>query len=401
MTDAGKMRALRDDADLEALAGLMASGFGSSLEDSRKWIEKNGRGGFRLLDLEGGATGDGGLAACVGILPMGQFFGGRPVKSAGIAAVTVAPAHRGRGHALSLMQQTLVELRGQGCAVSSLFPATWHLYRRCGYELAGARNKIDVAVHRMPRGNRDRPARSEHPGDDEAVRACYRELARERPGWIDRSDVFWMRIRTFRDEPLHRIVIPGEDGGIDGYAYFRLVDRPDGFGFYDLSLSDVQAATEAATERLFALIHDHASLAGEVRFFGGCDHPLIARLPDRYYKLTLMDHWMLRILDVEAALATRGWAPGRAGEVHLRVNDPLFEQNSGDWRLIVEGGQAQVQRGGTGALRLDIRGLAGLYTGHLDVAVLAGLGLLEGDETQAALFESLCAGRPCSMVDAF
>ena len=145
MTDARTMRTLRDDdAELETLSQLMAAGFGTKPEDSLKWIKKNDRDGFRVLEGDGGD-----LAACVGILPMGQFFGGSSVKSAGIAAVTTSPAYRGQGHALALMQQVLVELRGRGCAMSSLYPATWHLYRRCGYELAGSRSKVEVAVERM------------------------------------------------------------------------------------------------------------------------------------------------------------------------------------------------------------------------------------------------------------
>jgi len=74
--------------------------------------------------------------------------------------------------------------------------------------------------------------------------------------------------------------------------------------------------------------------------------------------------WMLRIIDVPAALAQRGYAPGGQGTLHLDVRDDVIVENSGPFVLEVSGGRGAVRRGGRGAIRLDVRGLAALFSGH-------------------------------------
>ncbi len=68
-----------------------------------------------------------------------QWFGGSRVPCAGVASVAVLPEYRGRGVAGALMTQLLQHRRGQGDAVSTLYPANAQLYRRLGYEFAGLR----------------------------------------------------------------------------------------------------------------------------------------------------------------------------------------------------------------------------------------------------------------------
>ena len=54
------------------------------------------------------------VLAGLGIYRLGQYFGGRSVPMAGIAAVGVPPEHRGRGVAKQLMTLTLQGLRDEG-----------------------------------------------------------------------------------------------------------------------------------------------------------------------------------------------------------------------------------------------------------------------------------------------
>src|SRR5262249_25447711 len=86
------------------------------------------------------------------------------------------------------------------------------------------------------------------------------------------------------------------------------------------------------------------------------------------------------------ALTERGYIEGVTDELHLDVRDDLIPENQGRFVLSIAGGKGKVKRGGKGRLRLDVRGLAPLYTGHMHPASLAVAGLLTGhaDEIRKA-----------------
>src|SRR5204863_3657876 len=106
--------------------------------DALPWLNKAGRENVRVL-REGREP-----IACLLLLPMGQFFGGRPVPTVGVAAVGVAPHLRGRGAAARVMSSALREIRAAGTPLSALYPATQVLYRKVGYEQAGGRFEITI-----------------------------------------------------------------------------------------------------------------------------------------------------------------------------------------------------------------------------------------------------------------
>src|SRR5690606_17876867 len=112
--------------------------FGLAPERARKWVVDH-LSGIRALRRRGQVLG--GLL----LIPMGQFFGCRRVSMTGVAGVSVVPAARGQGVATRLMTAALREMR-RGNALSALYPATMPLYRRVGYELAGARYRVEVPV---------------------------------------------------------------------------------------------------------------------------------------------------------------------------------------------------------------------------------------------------------------
>src|SRR5262249_56665945 len=91
--------------------------------------------------------------------------------------------------------------------------------------------------------------------------------------------------------------------------------------------------------------------------------PVLALLPEQQYRLRLRHHWMLRILNLPAALIARGYARGLTAELHLEVRDECLPANNGRFVLQVREGPALVEPGGSGRMRLDIRGLATIYSG--------------------------------------
>ena len=58
--------------------------------------------------------------------------------------------------------------------------------------------------------------------------------------------------------------------------------------------------------------------------------------------------WMLRVLDLPAAVCGAGFPPAVAGEVPLVVDDPLVPRNAGSWLLRVAAGAGEVIPGRRG-----------------------------------------------------
>jgi predicted acetyltransferase len=110
---------------------------------------------------------------------------------------------------------------------------------------------------------------------------------------------------------------------------------------------------------------------------------------------------VLRIVDVAGALSRRGYPPGLQAELHLDVHDDLLTHNTGRWQLSVAEGRAEVRPGGAGRIKLGIRELAALYTGHLSPAALQFSGALSGSDEDLALLALVFSGEPPRLTDPF
>jgi predicted acetyltransferase len=137
---------------------------------------------------------------------------------------------------------------------------------------------------------------------------------------------------------------------------------------------------------LFALFAGYASMNGMVAWSGPDPDPAaLFALRDRFARLVERWHWMLRLVDLPAALQARPWPSGVTGEVAFRVEDPVCPWNSGTWRLELAGGQGRVAPAppSTRAATADVRGLASLFTGFAGPDDLLRAGLLAGFDQDA------------------
>ena len=326
----------------------------------------------------------------------------------GVAAVGIAPEHRGGGIASALMHAALREMHAEGVALSALYPATIPLYRRVGYEHAGVRDEVQIALRplRIKAGEASLNVRRIKPKDHEAIAALYRSRAAHADGYLDRPEIMWQRVRAPRGDVAQGFMAVSKDSREpEGYLYY--LQKPSQDAAYLLHLTDMVAATPAAGRSLLRFLADHRSMADQAIVHGNEDDPILKLLPERYYKSRLLDHWMLRIVDIRAALAKRGYPAGLAAEIHLDVRDELIKPNNRRWVLGVENGKPRLQGGGRGELIIDIRGLAAMYSGHLSPYELISIGLLNvqarGKRADAALAAATAvfAGSRPSMPDMF
>ncbi len=361
-----------DPADWPALTRVLGACFGIPADRWESFRDRVGDANLRVVHV-GGA-----IAGGLGVYRMGQLFGGRSVPLGGLAGVGVAAEHRGGGVAAAMVADTLRALRDDGVPIAGLYASTQRLYRSVGFEQAGHRVGWKIGLRGIDLVDRALPVT--RVDGVESLRSLYRPVH----GNLDRNDAMWDRIGRPPGAEVSCFRV-----GDEGYA---VIGQESAGLRYHLVVRDWQAHTPAAARRLWTLLADHSSLGTEARWFGPAAEPRIAHLSEQPAEIVGVHRWMIRVLDLPAALAARGWPAHLTGELHLDVDDPLLPENGGRWVLEVVDGRATVTRGGTGALRTGIRGLAPLYTGFFAPTALATLGWIEGDPASLATATRLFAG---------
>jgi predicted acetyltransferase len=344
------------------------------------------------------------LVAMAQVIPFGQFFGGRSVPMGGVASVAVAPEARGRGYAARLVATVVAHMRTRGDAISTLFPATTSLYRTHGWEIAGrhARSVVAPDALRGIRPGRPVALRRARRDDATALAECYRRVARGSNGLLDRPSERWTWLLAAWD--TLQAYVAEEDGRIAGYLVYRHVTpRPHHFAGFGIQVDEVLADDRDVLAALWALVGTSSTQFEDVIVRGSAADTLLAfLLPEPAVRTTNTQHWMLRIVDADAAVAARGFPPGVAAEVPLDVTDALVPENAGRWVLRVADGQGRLERGGDGTVRLDVGALATLYAGFATTATLARLARIAGgSEALRARLDACFAGPSPWIIDPF
>lgn len=379
--------------DEDALREILTQSFHFPADKWARFADRIGRDNLRLLRRRGK------VVAGLGFYPMGQWFGGRSVPAWGVCAVGVAAEARGGGAAADLMTGFLREVRGRGIALSTLYPSTQTLYRKVGYEQAGVRQQYEIRAKDIAMRDRELEAYEVDVNGVERLRAPYRELAMRTNGLLDRNAALWERLADPYDGSPVRAFAVGSENALRGYLVFQQVAAER--GSYDLAVRDFIACEAAVVRRLWTLLADHRSLAETVRWYGPGVEPLLLHLAEQEAKPRACLRWMLRIVDLQAALAGRGYPRRAAGRLALEVVDPLLPENTGRVALEVEGGRARVTAADHVDLTIDVSSLATLYSGMWTAAQLRAHGRLSGAEEAIAVADALFAGPEPWMAEMF
>ena len=348
----------RNDDDRRRFARLSEYAFWDepAIDPDIGWLDASRGNLVRLARL--GETVIGGAI----VIPAGQWFGGRPVAAALIGAVSVAPEHRRGGVGKRLVADYLRVARDAGLAISTLYPASYGLYHWAGYEHAGAnlRYELPLTTLAMMRSPADGVVVREDEGDGAVLRAAYDRQARMVSGQIQRPESFWGGRLSDDQRAIHRYVAE-RDGEVIGYLIFT--QRTPANGAKLIEIRDFVSTGQAASRALLGFLATHWANVGTIRLWGGIsDHRLLG-LPGRGLKPVDIDPWMVRILDLPAALTARGYPPGLTAEWNLDYSDDQLPENTGRWVVRIEGGAALVRPGGDGRIRATVRGLSGLFSG--------------------------------------
>lgn len=335
-------------------------------------------------------------------LEQGHWFGGRSVPASGVAGVATVADQRGRGLGRTVLTRLLASARERGAAISTLFHTTAVPYRRLGWEEVGARVTLAVPTMvfdaiRPPAAVRTRAA---VPADVPALEALYQRVARDGTGLMDRSGArFRQTPQEFLDD-WNGVTVAVDADGIVGYMAW---DRGEGYGAdARLHVGDLVGLTPDATLALLGVIGGWASVAPTVTlWYVESDPAFLLTTALAHARVDTRRPWALRVVDAVGAVAARGWAPVRA-EVDLELVDAECPWNAGPWRLVLSGtGDAVLERGGSGAVRITPRGLAAWYAGAATPGQLRRAGLLSGDSGSDAVLAAATAGPPPTLLDYF
>ncbi len=397
---------MRADDDIEAELDLRHRAFGPMGEADRAYWRGEVLGcveAGRQFGVWDGAD----LVGAARYYDMRQFWHGRSLPTAGIGGVKVAPEVRGRGVGRALMTHLLADLAGRGYPLSVLYPATAHIYRSMGWELAGGHYRAEVPARSLgsllppdpqaaaaPAGGRDRPpVRRAGPEDaKEVIEVLAGVHAGARDCGPATMDVASVR-RWLETDGLFAYLAPD---GFLGYGWHGPTDKA-------IRVELLQAGSAATARELWGIVASHASVTQVIHAAVGPADPItwLTREPD--VRISNDHGWMLRVLDPAAAIAGRGFGAGTSVTAALKLADENLPGNAGLYTLTVRGGEGRLSRGATpdppdsgeaGPLTLGPRGFAALYAGT-PVATLRVAGLVSGgDEDTDAALDSAFAATP-------
>jgi predicted acetyltransferase len=321
----------------------------------------------------------GALLAGAGFIASAQRVGGEWVPSALVTAVWAAPQARGRGVATTLIGELVAELRAAGFAMSTLAPANLALYRRAGYEVAAVKHHLTVPTERLPLRAPD--GWTVEPLDGLSARApgalagVY-DAALPHLGATAtrRVPALWHALLSWNDGGRTTAVAARSPGGeLRGTATLDTLHSDP-----TVRVRELVALEADAARTLLAHVAGYRGMFRDATWPGGPADPFAALLRDEPAQ-DRASPFMVRVLNVAAALEARGYPAGVTGDFGIEVTDGALPENGGRHTLRLDGsGRGRVEPGGDGRIRAGVRALAGLFTGHTTPHELALRGGLSG-----------------------
>lgn len=281
----------------EQFADLAQRSYGHPIAD----IDHLGDHADLRVALRGGRVVAGGLALLVN-----QFFGGKPVPSACLSAGCVAPEERGAGLATRMVTERLAPLIEQGAVISTISTAANGSARRMGWQAPVPVFGWSVTTDDLCRSFAEPPGIDIAHGLSAECQDLQRGLARHHNGPVERSDWWWDWKERKSTLTTYRFTAPGgETTGVLSLA----TSRRDRHGM-TLTVHDFWAADHDTTHAMLAFLGRHNSRAPVIDFRRGAlpPYPELLHGLHRYRMTAQAWHpWMLRILDIAAAIRQRGW----------------------------------------------------------------------------------------------
>ena len=368
--------------EITAVMRAQTIGFGGNTADEeiRKWVEQTSiRPEWRLCAFDMGEP-----VSQIVIVPTRMHWNGCEVGSAGVTDVFTVPTHRRQGILRELMSRAFAQMRDAGQAVAILEASMAAIYQRFGWAVVytGLMHDFDPRhlrfVDEIATPGRVRLVK--HTEARPLVEPAYRRFAAQRTLSFARGDFEWARALRLQSAGRPPVLVAAyeEAGETLGYAIYTIEQHgemrppPD----QRLNVFEWVWLTPAAHRGLVKYLAGH-DLVESLRIWSlPLDDPFAQHVAEpRWLNTIAYDGALARIVDVEAALAGRGY--DGAGRLVIGVEDPYAPWNSGVWELTVDGGAMVRRTDAAPQLRVTPRVLCLLLSGTLPASTLARGGLIE------------------------
>lgn len=392
-----EIRTARDD-ELDRVHYLVAYSFTSDrTEQGRQQM-------MHVEELAGPATvllEDGEIVASLKLYPFTVLICGAPVPMGGVSAVSCLPEARRKGYVGQLLRHSLEQMHEAGTPLSALYTPHPSLYRKYGWMTAASNIKYTWHPKRVtaynPNAARGRAARVTEE-DWPLIASLYERYSQGRTGPLKRSEKWWKEafFRRIYD-PERKIsdvaVWYDEAGQPCGYLSYASARDSGPAGSTQVAIREFVPLNGAAYQGLvrFILTHD---LADEIVWYGPIEDPLAYALDDaEQVKREFVDDMMLRVVDIEKAVAARAAGPGAPdGTLTIAISDVAAPWNQGTWRIECSGGSLSAKKAGRpGDLSMEAATFAAVYDGYMKASEAVRSGLAEGDAEAARLADRLFA----------
>ncbi|MET0692891.1 MAG: GNAT family N-acetyltransferase [Propionibacteriaceae bacterium] len=377
-----------DDAEAARQLGFEAFGVPTSPPTEPASVDHPGRSSFGAFD---GET----LVAKIVDRDFDSYYGGVAIPTAGIAGVTVAAEYRGRGALGPLFTTLFAAAKERGAVISTLFPTAPRIYRRFGYEVVA-----DFVTVRLPtsalasvrpaEGLRTRRAMA---SDVAAIRTVYDTWAAEQNGPLTRRGPSFPGTA---DEYLAgftgvTVAVDAADV-VHGYASWN---RGQGYGEKAvLEIEDLLAIDAGGYRALMLAMGSFSSVTYQTKLDTSGDDIARTFLPSLHWEVVETSPYMLRVLDVGAALSLRRYPTGFEGELAFQLAGDFGGDGDGGYILDVGNGRGNCLRAEHGDRIFTPQGLALMYAGTQSSANLRVAGHLSGgDVDDDSTWDALFGGR--------
>ncbi|NTV64871.1 MAG: GNAT family N-acetyltransferase [Oscillochloris sp.] len=321
---------------------------------------------------------DGAQVAQLELIPLRLETGRSQITAAGIGSVSSAPEARRRGHVATLLRHSCDELREQGMPLALLYP-----FKRTFYGRYGWATFMERRVYQAPPMSfasfRPAPGGFREAGLDhvETFDAIYRGALRGRFGPTQRSAEWWreMVLKDWSGKPYQGYIWHDEHGRPRSYMIFQIVS--DGAG-RRMECQDIVALDPLARSQLFMFFANHQDQVSMVRFKAPADAPVNLLMPEPL-DCTIEPHFMLRLVDVAAALESYGFPSDLSGHLRIAVSDDWIAEQNAVFELEIEHGRATARRLSADSeadLSCDVRVLAQIYSRYLRPRTAAAFGVM-------------------------
>ncbi len=378
------------DEDFEEIAKLEAIAFyGRPREEDAALMRKNFQPEWTVAAFD-----DGKPVSSVRTLPSVRLMHGTKTPFGLVSPVTCYAAYRRQGHVAKLLGQSLELMKERGQPISGLYTPHDALYRRYGWERAEEKRNLSFDPGRIefrtpaPRGK----TRTATQDDWKTLDAIYRQHVDPLNGALVRVENWWRYFVLIDFESKGQrerdIVVwvdeSGEDRGYVVYQNRPTGQRDSGWAQQEIFLRDFVALDAGAYRGLWQHILTH-DLASNVVYESHPDDPFVDLCEDPFVVTVKRGEGpMIRIVDVEGAIAARPYSGGSSASFTMRISDESAPWNEGVWRVDAAEGKMRAEKTDAAPdVEMSVNFLAPLYTGFRTAETLAAVGMITVHRAEA------------------